>query len=88
MATSVSANRKRASQHLAISVYIINRTFAVLTREISSSKLEDKIRIDKQACNILHISSDSTLRAQPPVVFFLIEEEKWRLCLNRVNPLK
>ena len=36
MATSVSANRKRASQHLAIGVYIINRIFAALTREISS----------------------------------------------------
>ena len=32
--------------------------------------------------------SNSTLRAQPPVVFSLTEEENWRLCLNRVNPLK
>ena len=44
MATSVSANRKRASQHLDIVVYIINRV-----------ELEDKIRIHKRACNIRYI---------------------------------
>ena len=29
-----------------------------------------------------------TLRAEPPFVFFFTEEEKSRLCPNRVNSLK
>ena len=28
-----------------------------------------------------------TLRAKPPLVFFLIEEEKSRLCMNSMKPL-
>ena len=41
MATSVSANRKRASQHLAISVYIINRILhARLWMRILSSRVQ------------------------------------------------
>ena len=28
-----------------------------------------------------------TLQIEPPFVFFLVEEEKRRLCLNRVKPL-
>ena len=50
---SVSAHRKRASQHLAIGVYIINRILHARlririlssTREISSWTRKDKIRI-------------------------------------------
>ena len=30
----------------------------------------------------------SSLRAKSPLVFFLIEEDKSRLCMNRVKPLK
>ena len=70
MATSVSANRKRASQHLAIGVYIINRILnARLWKRILSSRvqldisrvrcahsLEDKIRIHARACCILYFS--------------------------------
>ena len=41
MATSVSANRKRASQHLAIGVYIINRILhARLWIRILSSRVQ------------------------------------------------
>ena len=41
MATSVSANRKRASQHLAIGVYIINRILhACLWIPILSSNVQ------------------------------------------------
>ena len=29
-----------------------------------------------------------TLRAKPPLVFFLIEGEKRRLCMNSMKPLK
>ena len=62
MVTSISAHRKRASQHLAIVVYIINRILharlwiCILssTREISSWTREDKIRIHVRACNILY----------------------------------
>ena len=62
MVTSVSAHRKRASQHLAIVVYIINRILharlwiCILssTREISSWTREDKIRIHVRSCNILY----------------------------------
>ena len=34
------------------------------------------------------LRKSATLRAEPPFIFFLIEEEKRRLCLIRVNPLK
>ena len=34
------------------------------------------------------ICTQSTLRAEPPFVFFFTEEEKSRLCPNRVNSLK
>ena len=36
----------------------------------------------------LFVLYDVTLRAEPPFVFFFTEEEKRRLCLNRVNSLK
>jgi len=39
----------------------ISQSFAVLTREISSWTLEDKINIHAQACNILYISLCSPL---------------------------
>ena len=35
----------------------ISHSFAVLTPEISSSPLEDKIHIHARACNILYISN-------------------------------
>ena len=58
---SVSANRKRASQHLAICVYIINRILHARlwirilssTREISSWTREDKIRIHVRAISAI-----------------------------------
>ena len=37
---------------------------------------------------ILFCSVSVTLWTEPPFVFFLIEEEKRKLCLNRVKPLK
>ena len=63
MVTSVSAHRKRASQYLAIGVYIINRILHARlwiwilssTREISSWTREDKIRIHVRACTIRYI---------------------------------
>ena len=77
MATSVSASRKRASQHLAIGVYIVNRTLhARLWIRILSSRVqldmsrvsaisswtrEDKIRIHKRACNILCLLSSNSI---------------------------
>ena len=62
MATSVSANRKRASQNLAIGVYIINRILhaSMWIRILSSSvqpdielNTEDKIGIHARVGNIL-----------------------------------
>ena len=77
MATSVSASRKRASQHLAIAVYIVNRILhARLWIRILSSRVqldmsrvsaisswtrEDKIRIHKRACNILCLLSSNSI---------------------------
>ena len=63
MATSVSANTKIPSQHLALGVYIMNRILhACLWIRILSSRvqlyipqtLEDKIRIHARAGNILY----------------------------------
>ena len=49
MATSVSANRKRASQHLAISVYVINRIIhAPLWIRILSSRVQVDIHEREQ----------------------------------------
>ena len=46
MATSVSANRKRASQHLAIRVYMINRILHVRWWiRISSSRVQLEISL-------------------------------------------
>ena len=38
--------------------------------------------------NIAFVMQMYTLRAEPPFVFFFTEEEKSRLCPNRVNSLK
>ena len=78
MATSVSANKKGASQHLAIGVYIINRILhARLWKRILSSRvqldisrvrcarsLEDKLRIHARACNIFYFSRPKTACAR------------------------
>ena len=57
---------------------------------VSVRILLKKIRENKRLY-INYIKADisySTLRVEPPFVFFLIREEKGRLCLNHAKPLK
>ena len=44
----------------------ISRSFAALTREISSWPLEDKIHIHARACNILYVRNVRTRSKRPP----------------------
>ena len=64
-----------------LQVYYIRNNTGV---ELPSEKLLSLV----QKMNLLRDMAKSTLRAVPPFVFFFTEEEKSRLCPNRVNSLK
>ena len=96
MATSVSASRKRASQHLATGVHIVNRILHArlwirilssgvqldMSRvsAISSWTREDKIRIHKRACNILCLLSNSIV-VTTRGGFNLLKKKRLKACL-------